>query len=315
MKKIGLIVVLLIVVGGVLFLSTGRGEALGGKAQEAETPSKKELFAMDTQMSVTAYGKNGQAATEKAIGEIKKLDEEFATNNVKGQIYKVNQEGKGTVEGATKEVIGKAIDLYSDTEGAFDITVFPLVEKWGFISKDYAVPKEEELKELLTLVGSDKIALDKKNGDLSFRREGMKIDLGGIAKGYTSNRIIEIMKEEGITSGIVSLGGNVQTLGNKPDGEPWKIGIRNPDPEKEVLGVVKVKDKAVITSGGYERFFVQEGKTYHHILEPKTGKPAENELVSVTIISEDGMLADGLSTALFVKVQRNIGKNMERILT
>ena len=127
-----------------------------------------------------------------------------------------------------------------------------------------------------------------------------QIDFGGIAKGYTSSRIMDIYKDNGITSGLVNLGGNVQALGTKTDGTKWKIAVQSPDDTEDYLGILSVQDKAVITSGGYERYFEQDGVTYHHIIDPKTGYPAESGLVSVTIVSEDGTLADGLSTSLFI---------------
>ena len=128
----------------------------------------------------------------------------------------------------------------------------------------------------------------------------MKIDFGGIAKGYTSSRIMQIYKKCGVTSGLVSLGGNVQLLGAKPDGSAWKVAVESPDEDGNYLGILQAKDKAVITSGGYERYFEKNGKKYHHIIDPATGYPAENGLVSVTIVSSDGTLADGLSTSLFI---------------
>ena len=128
----------------------------------------------------------------------------------------------------------------------------------------------------------------------------MKIDFGGIAKGYTSSRIMQIYKKCGVTSGLVSLGGNVQLLGAKPDGSAWKVAVESPDEDGNYLGILQAKDKAVITSGGYERYFEKNGKKYHHIIDPSTGYPAENGLTSVTIISDDGTLADGLSTSLFI---------------
>ena len=144
------------------------------------------------------------------------------------------------------------------------------------------------------------ISYDKATKKISFGAEGMKIDLGGIAKGYTSSRIMDIYKENGISSGLVNLGGNVQALGTKTDGTKWKIAVQSPDDTEDYLGILSVQDKAVITSGGYERYFEQDGVTYHHIIDPKTGYPAESGLVSVTIVSKDGTLADGLSTSLFI---------------
>ena len=134
----------------------------------------------------------------------------------------------------------------------------------------------------------------------AFGIPGMEIDLGGIAKGYTSSRVIEIFREHGIKHGLVSLGGNVQTLGSKKGGKPWRVAIQDPESEMEYLGVLEIEDKCVITSGGYERFFEQDGVRYHHIIDPRTGYPADSGLLSATIVSEDGTLADGLSTSLFI---------------
>ena len=135
---------------------------------------------------------------------------------------------------------------------------------------------------------------------ITFGIPGMEIDLGGIAKGYTSSRVMEIFKEYGVEHGLVSLGGNVQALGGKQDGNPWRGAIQNPESELDYLGVLEIKDKCVITSGGYERFFEQDGVRYHHIIDPRTGSPADSGIISSTIISSDGALADGLSTSLFI---------------
>ena len=151
----------------------------------------------------------------------------------------------------------------------------------------------------LSCVRLEKIEFDEKSSSIKLGKN-MKIDLGGIAKGYTSSRVMQIFKDCGVTSGLVSLGGNVQALGTKTDGTDWQIAIENPDKSSDYIGVVSVKDKAVITSGGYERYFEKNGKTYHHILDPKTGYPAESGLKSVTIVSDNGTLADALSTSLFV---------------
>jgi thiamine biosynthesis lipoprotein len=135
---------------------------------------------------------------------------------------------------------------------------------------------------------------------VSFGITGMEIDLGGIAKGYTSSRVMDIFREHGVKHGLVSLGGNVQAIGTKKNGKPWRVAIQNPESEMEYLGVLNIEDKCVITSGGYERFFEKDGVHYHHIIDPRTGYPADSGLISATIISEDGALADGLSTSLFI---------------
>ena len=133
-----------------------------------------------------------------------------------------------------------------------------------------------------------------------FGASGMEIDLGGIAKGFTSSRVMEVFREYGIEHGLVSLGGNVQALGTKENGKPWRVAIQNPESELDYLGILDIEDKCVITSGGYERFFEKDGVRYHHIIDPRTGYPADSGIISATIISKDGTLADGLSTSLFI---------------
>ena len=190
------------------------------------------------------------------------------------------------------------MEIYKETDGLFDVTIYPLMQLWGFPTQKYHVPAESELQEALAKVDASQVVID---GDQVSLGTNQEMDLGGIAKGYTSARVMEIFREYGITSGMVSLGGNVQTLNTRPDGKPWQIGIQNPNGQQgSLLAVLSVENKAVITSGGYERYFEEDGNTYIHILNPKTGYPADSGLVSVSVISENGMLADALSTSLYL---------------
>lgn len=269
-----------------------------------ENTDKKEysegVFAMDTYMSLTAYGSKGEEAVKAGIEEIERLDGIWSVGKEDSEVAKINQDGDGNISEDTVSIVKKALELSESTKHAFSMTVYPLMELWGFTSGDYQVPTKENIGEKLSLVDDTKVILDEENGKLSLG-SGQQMDLGAIAKGFTSARIMEIWKEMGITSGMVSLGGNVQVLGSKPDGSDWKIGVQKPgDKEGNMLGVLSVRDCAVITSGGYERYFEEAGKTYHHILDTATGRPSESGLTSVTIVSNDGTLADGLSTALFV---------------
>ena len=183
------------------------------------------------------------------------------------------------------------------TNGAFDITIYPLMELWGFTTKNYRVPESNEITEALKGVSYTNVSV---NGQQVALTGGSSIDLGGIAKGYTSSRVIQIMKDCGIEHAIVNLGGNVQVLGTKTDGSDWRVAIQNPASENSYLGILSTADKAVITSGGYERYFEQDGQVYHHIIDPQTGYPSDSDLTSVTIVCSDGTTADALSTALFV---------------
>ena len=258
----------------------------------------RQLFAMDTVMSFTAYGKNSEQAVDAAVKEVQRLDELLSTGNPDSEVSVINAMGSGTLSDDTKTILTEAMEIYRETDGLFDVTIYPLMQLWGFPTQEYHVPTESELREALAKVDASQMVID---GDQVTLGTGQQMDLGGIAKGYTSARIMEIYREYGITSGMVSLGGNVQTLGTKPDGKDWKIGIQNPDGQQgSLLAALPVENKAVITSGGYERYFEEDGNTYIHILNPKTGYPADSGLVSVSIISENGMLADALSTSLYL---------------
>lgn len=280
-----------------------------GSASETQTtnsttssstePVSQEIFAMDTYMTVTAYGDNAQKGVTDAIAEIERLDNLLSIGKEDSEISKLNKSGSAALSDDTAVMVAKALDLYKSTGGAFDITVLPLMELWGFTTQDYYVPTEDEIQSTLQRVGADKLTWDESTKTLTLG-DNQEIDLGGIAKGFTSSRIMEIFKKDGVTCGMVSLGGNVHLLGTKQDGSEWRVGIQDPDNTDDMLGVLEADDCAVITSGAYERNFEKDGVTYHHIIDPATGKPSNSGLTSVTIVSKDGTLADGLSTSLFV---------------
>ena len=267
---------------------------------QGEKVVTKELFAMDTYMTLTAYGDNGKDAVDQAAEEIKRLDTALSTGNEDSEVSKLNANRGGSLTEDTQYLLEESMELYESTGGLFDIAIYPVMEAWGFPAQDYRVPKKSELENLLALTDASKIQYNEDEDTVSFEQEGMKIDFGGIAKGYTSSRIMKIYEEQGVTSGLVNLGGNVQALGEKPDGSKWKVGIQDPEGKTDYLGTLSIKNQAVITSGGYERYFEEDGKTYHHIIDPRTGYPADSGLLSVTIVSSDGTLADGLSTSLFI---------------
>lgn len=261
--------------------------------------AQKDIYAMDTVMTVTAYGERAEEAVKAAEKEINRLDNLLSTGKKDSEISALNDAKKGALSKDCVNLIAKSLKIFHDTDGAFDITVYPLMEAWGFPAKNYQVPEKKTIENLLKNVDASKIHLNEKNASVTLPKNA-EIDLGGIAKGYTSDKIMEIFRSYGVEAGMVSLGGNVQTYRTKPDGSLWKVGIENPDQGKDYLGILTIRDQAVVTSGGYERYFEKDGKRYHHIIDPKTGYPAETGLKSVTVVSEDGTLADGLSTALFV---------------
>ena len=262
-------------------------------------PVSQEIFAMDTYMTATAYGDNAQKGVTDAVAEIQRLDNLLSIGKEDSEISKLNKSGSAALSDDTAVMVTKALDLYKSTGGAFDITVLPLMELWGFTTQEYYVPTEDEIQSTLQRVGADKLTWDESTKTLTLG-DKQEIDLGGIAKGFTSSRIMEIFKKDGVTCGMVSLGGNVHLLGTKQDGSAWRVGIQDPNNTDDMLGVLQANDCAVITSGAYERNVEKDGVTYHHIIDPATGKPSNSGLTSVTIVSKDGTLADGLSTSLFV---------------
>lgn len=261
----------------------------------------QDVFAMDTYMTITGYGESCEEAVTTAVQEIQRLDELFSVGNAESEIAMANKEGVVVASDDTATVIEQALELYDSTDGVFDISIYPIMELWGFTSNNYSEPSREEIEAVLEYVDASKIQYDSEKKTLSLQ-PGQGIDLGGIAKGYTSDRVMQIFEEYELVSGLVDLGGNVQCYSGKIDGSPWRCGVQDPDDETGILCVVSVKDKAVITSGGYERFFTdgETGNTWHHIIDPATGYSANNGLASVTIVSEKGMLADGLSTSMYI---------------
>ena len=288
---------MLLIAAGILTDST----AVWGRDLPSESG---EIFAMDTYMSVSATGEKAKEAVDASLEEIQRLDALWSVGDEDSVVSRLNRHESVELDEDTAGLLERALEISSDTDRAFDITIYPLMEEWGFTTGDFKVPAPERLEELLEHVDAGRLEYSSKEA-FNLPKD-MQIDFGGIAKGYASDRIMEIFEEYGITSGLVSLGGNVETFHTKADGSAWRVGIQNPDntipglAAAQLVGIVQAADQAVITSGGYERYFEEDGITYHHILDPETGMPADSGLISVTIVSPDGCLADGLSTALFV---------------
>ncbi|HKJ85476.1 MAG TPA: FAD:protein FMN transferase, partial [Spirochaetia bacterium] len=201
----------------------------------------------------------------------------------------------------TFEVVRQAVEYSRRTEGAFDVTVGPLVSLWGIGSGGEVVPAEQLIAEARASIDYAKVQLDPARRTIYLPDPAMGVDVGGIAKGYAADEAARILREQGVDSALLDFGGNILTVGEKPDGSPWRIGIQVPDAGRgEYLGIAEVVDLAVVTSGTYERYFIYDGVRYHHILDTETGYPARNGIESVTIITPESMRADALSTALFV---------------
>lgn len=283
---------------GFLFLTSCENKAQ--METDSEYRVQKEIFAMDTFMDLTVYGSQADEAVKKGISFIHDLEEKFSVTDAKSDIARLNgANGKAvTVSKETYELISFCKEISDATDGCLDISIYPIVKAWGFTTDSMHIPSKEEIEKASLFVDYKKIMLlDNERIKLE---KGMEIDLGAAAKGYLSQKLIDMWKEMGVTSAIVSLGGNVQTLGVKPDGNDYVVGITDPSDGSSIYGTLKAQDKAVVTSGIYQRYFEENGVRYHHIMDSRTGEPAENDLASVTVITECGWKADALATALYV---------------
>ncbi|MBU5626024.1 FAD:protein FMN transferase [Oscillibacter sp. MSJ-2] len=272
---------------------------LSGCAGREGDPQTAQIFAMDTIMDFTVYGPSATDAIDSSTQEIQRLERLLSRTLETSEVSRLN-ESAGKASETTKEVsslLEKAVRLSAATGGAFDITVAPLASAWGFTEAEYRVPSEEEISQLLPLVGSGRIHITGQQVELA---DGMAIDLGGIAKGYASDQVERTLQGYGVESAIISLGGNVYARGTKPDGGPWRVAVRDPGDPADYVGMLLLEDAYAVTSGGYQRYFEQDGQTYHHIIDPSTGCPADSDLTSVTVVSSSGTVCDALSTALFV---------------
>lgn len=268
-------------------------------AEEMQQPVERSLFAMNTYMTFTAYGEDAQAALQEAEECIQQVEGLWSVTDEDSEIYQANHSGGQpvTVSEETAEIISFALEMAQRTGGALDPTIYPVLTAWGFTTDSKQVPSQQQIAQLLEQVGYDRIQI---NGSELTVPDGMELDLGAVGKGYTADLVTEILRRHGVTSALISLGGNIQAIGSRPDGSDWRLGIRAPW-ESGNLGVLTVSDAAVVTSGGYENYFDDEqGNIYWHILDPSTGYPADSGLQSFTIVGREGKMCDALSTALFV---------------
>jgi len=260
-------------------------------------PLKQTEMIMGTLVEITVIPANEKAIRE-AFEALKKVDLLMSTYKEDSEISILNREGKAQVSEETLEVIEDAIKFSNLTDGAFDITCRPLINLWKKAKKEEKLPAEMEIEEAISLVGYQRIILE--GNQIRLEKKGMQIDLGGIAKGYAVDKAIEALKKNGIKRALVNAGGDLYALGIDPQGEKWQIGVQDPREEDKIIDIIKVKDKAVATSGDYRRYFTLEGKRFSHIVNPKTGLTVQDVPMSVTIIGPDATTTDALSTGVFV---------------
>ena len=274
--------------------------SLPAGCQVEDVEKESRIFAMDTVMTLTYYGQDresGREALEEGVAAVYELEDLLSATAPDSEISALNEAGQAHLSPDTAKLLSAALELCALTGGALDITAYPAVEAWGFTTGEYRVPNQAELEELGDRIDYTQVSLDQEGASLP---DGMKLDLGAVAKGYTADRLAKLAQERGITSALLDLGqSTILALGAKPDGSPWRIGIQDPQGEG-YLGVLELEGQAMGTSGGYQRYFERDGVRYWHIIDPATAAPARSGLLSVTVVSPSGLACDGLSTALFV---------------
>jgi len=263
----------------------------------------KDFFALGTYNRIEVFDRAGEAALDDAVKRVRDIERKMTVFSADSDIARLNgNAGKGfvSVSAETEEVLRRAREIAEASDGAFDVTLRPLVALWGVGHKESSVPDENDIERLLPLVDFRDVLLDGGCG-AALRRSGQAVDLGGIAKGYAADEVKKLLVMCGVKSALINLGGNIVTVGSHPEKGCWEIGVQTPDGERgEYFGVLKINEGAVVTSGGYERFFIENGARFHHILNPKTGHPAQRGLKSATVICRRSIDADALSTAFFV---------------
>ena len=283
----------------------------------AQRSAEREFFAMDTVMQLRAYGPEAEAALAQAEAEIYRLEGTLSCRDEHAALSRLNEAGGGTVSEETAALLQTALTLCEKTGGAYDPSLGALSQVWGFSTGVYRVPEPDVLAAAMQRSGAKHVKLD---GCAVTLENGVQLDLGGIAKGYTAGRVRAMLRDAGVTSAIISLGGNVAAVGKKPDGSAWTVGLQDPDRPEAYFGTVSIEDACVVTSGAYQRYFEENGVRYHHILDPYTGCPAESGVKSVSVVAQDDTLADALSTALFVmgldagaELQKSSGLSFEAV--
>ena len=260
-------------------------------------------YKLGTVVKIKVYDSNAEELLQDSFNIIDQIEAKMSSHLDSSEINLINQSAgkrKVQVSSDTYQVIKKAIEYAKLSQGFFDPTIGPLVKLWGIGTDSAKVPQQEQINNKLDLVNYKNIKLSK-NNQIFLAKVGMKLDVGGIAKGYAADKIISYLKENDVESAFVDIGGNVSVLGSKTNGDLWTVGIQDPKKERgKVLAAVKVKDKTVVTSGNYERYFIKNGTRYHHLLNPETGYPARQGVISSTIIANKSFDADALSTAVYI---------------
>lgn len=276
---------------------------LAGCEHQLAVQRSEPIMGTDVTITVVApSAKEGQEAIDAAMEEIKRLDRMMSLYKDDSQVTRVNRAaGEHAVQVSPEmiEVVEEARKVSGLSGGAFDITIGPLVVLWQMRLKEGTVPTEKEIKAVLRLVDEREVHIDPKGPSLFLTRKGMIMDLGGVAKGYAADRAALVLAQQGVRNALIAVAGDIRAMGTREDGKPWRIGVQHPREAGKLLTTLELSDRSISTSGDYERFTILNRKRYHHILDPRTGRPSEGT-ESVTLVGERGAAIDPLTTALFI---------------
>ncbi len=272
-------------------------------------PVIKEYYALGTINQLKVYGKNSEKASNEAVKKINEIDDKMSAFKEYSEISRINHYAgveEQHVSDDTYFVTEKALKYSSLSQGAFDPTIRPVVELWGIQTEHARIPEKHEILNKLQLVNYNDIILNQKKKTVKLKNRRQALDLGAIAKGYAADEIKEIFKKRKIQSAVIDLGGNIYAYGSKPDGKAWNIGIQDPlNFRGQYFGIVSVENKSVVTSGNYERYIMKDDKKYHHLIDPRNGYPSDNGIISTTVISENSIDGDALTTCIYILGLRN----------
>lgn len=280
-------------------------------------PLRGSEYVLGTICTISLLDGGSEAALQAVFTRLREIEARMSANRDGTEIAAVNgAAGRSPVRVSpdTFFVVKKALEYARISNGAFDPSIGPIVKLWNIGLEGQRVPEDREIRDALPLVDWKSVVLDERASTVFLPRTGMRLDLGAIAKGYAADEAARILGERRVKAAIVDLGGNILVYGKKPDGSLWRVGVQNPfDDRGTYLGIMSMGAGTVVTSGIYERFFEQDGKRYHHILDTRTGRPVDSDIVSVTVIAPSSIDADGLSTTLFA-LGRERGLDLVRTL-
>lgn len=301
MKRVKKIILLLIAFSIITGCSSKKEE----ESNFVSSPYKRTEFLMGTVVTVKIYDKKKEKVLEDVFSRIEILADQITVNEEGSVIDDINNQAGKTPVKVSEDIfrlVKEGIGYSQYSGGVFDITIGPLTSLWSIGFPEAKVPTQEEIDQVLPLIDVQQIELNEDEQTVFLKKEGMKLDLGGIAKGFIADEVEKVLEENDVRSAIIDLGGNIYVKGQNPSGRAWEVGVQNPFSARgEMVGKMKQENASIVTSGIYERYLEKDGVKYHHILSPINGYPVNNEVVGITIVSDTSFDGDGLSTTMFIK--------------